>query len=116
MITFKGRKGGYGNAVMIRHANGVETLYAHLSAFSQAQGNVRGGEVIGFVGSTGRSTGPHLHYEARINGQPVNPVSVALPTPELTQADKAAFAAQKQKADALLARLRGIPVTVSQSD
>lgn len=116
VITFKGRKGGYGNAVMIRHAGGIETLYAHLSAFSQVQGNVRGGEVIGFVGSTGRSTGPHLHYEARINGQPVNPVSVALPTPELRQEDKAAFAAQKQKADALLARLRGIPVTVSQSD
>lgn len=116
IITFKGWKGGYGNAVMIRHANGVETLYAHLSAFSQAQGNVRGGEVIGFVGSTGRSTGPHLHYEARINGQPVNPVSVALPTPELTQADKAAFAKQKREADALLASIRGIPVAVSQTD
>ena len=116
IITFKGWKGGYGNAVMIQHANGVETLYAHLSAFSQAQGNVRSGEVIGFVGSTGRSTGPHLHYEARINGQPVNPASVALPTPELTQADKAEFARQKQEADALLASIRGIPVSVSQTD
>ena len=116
IITFKGWKGGYGNAVMIQHANGIETLYAHLSAFSQAQGNVRSGEVIGFVGSTGRSTGPHLHYEARINGQPVNPASVALPTPELTQADKAKFARQKQEADALLASIRGIPVAVSQTD
>ena len=116
IITFKGWKGGYGNAVMIQHANGVETLYAHLSAFSQAQGNVRSGEVIGFVGSTGRSTGPHLHYEARINGQPVNPASVALPTPELTQSDKAEFARQKREADALLASIRGIPVAVSQTD
>ena len=62
VITFKGWKGGYGNTVMIRHSNGVETLYGHMSAFTPAQGTVRAGEVIGFVGTTGRSTGPHLHY------------------------------------------------------
>ena len=80
VITFKGWKGGYGNTVMIRHSNGVETLYGHMSAFTPAQGTVRAGEVIGFVGTTGRSTGPHLHYEARVNSQPVNPTTVALPT------------------------------------
>lgn len=116
VITFKGWKGGYGNAVMIRHANGVETLYGHLSAFSPAQGNVRGGEIIGFVGTTGRSTGPHLHYEARVNGQPVNPTTVALPTPKLTQADKAAFGRQQREAEKMLASVRGVPVTVSQLD
>lgn len=116
VMTFKGWKGGYGNTVMLRHANGVETLYGHMSAFSAAQGNVRAGEVIGYVGSTGRSTGPHLHYEARVNGQPVNPTTVALPTPKLTPNNMAAFRQQQKAANTILAAVRGLPVSVAQLD
>lgn len=113
-LTFRGWKGGYGHTVMLRHANGVETLYAHLSAFSPATGYVRAGEVIGFVGSSGRSTGPHLHYEARINGQPVNPTSVALPTPKIETVNLAQFRKQQQQAENMMAAIRGLPVTVAQ--
>ena len=113
-LTFRGWKGGYGHTVMLRHANGVETLYAHLSAFSPATGYVRAGEVIGFVGSSGRSTGPHLHYEARINGQPVNPTSVALPTPKIETVNLAQFRKQQQQAETMMAAIRGLPVTVAQ--
>ena len=116
VITFKGWKGGYGNTVMIRHSNGVETLYGHMSAFTPAEGNVRAGEVIGFVGTSGRSTGPHLHYEARVNGQPVNPTTVALPTPKLTPTNMAAFRQQQKTANTMLAAIRGLPVSVAQLD
>ena len=116
VITFKGWKGGYGNTVMIRHSNGVETLYGHMSAFTPAQGTVRAGEVIGFVGTTGRSTGPHLHYEARVNSQPVNPTTVALPTPKLTPTNMAAFRQQQKSANTILASVRGLPVFVAQLD
>ena len=116
VITFKGWKGGYGHTVMVRHNNGIETLYAHMSAFSTAQGQVRAGEIIGYVGSTGRSTGPHLHYEARVNGQPVNPATVALPTPKLTPDNMAAFRQQQKAANTTLAAVRGLPVTVAQLD
>ena len=116
VITFKGWKGGYGNTVMIRHSNGVETLYEHMSAFTPAQGTVRAGEVIGFVGTTGRSTGPHLHYEARVNSQPVNPTTVALPTPKLTPTNMAAFRQQQKSANTILASVRGLPVSVAQLD
>ena len=115
-VIFKGWKGGYGNTVMIRHANGVETLYGHMSAFSPADGRVRAGEVIGFVGTTGRSTGPHLHYEARINGQPVNPTTVALPTPKLTPTNMAAFRKQQKDASTMLSTIRSLPVSVAQLD
>lgn len=116
VITFKGWKGGYGNTVMIRHSNGIETLYGHMSAFTPAQGTVRAGEVIGFVGTTGRSTGPHLHYEARVNSQPVNPTTVALPTPKLTPTNMAAFRQQQKSANTILASVRGLPVSVAQLD
>ena len=116
VITFKGWKGGYGNTVMIRHSNGVETLYGHMSAFTPAQGTVRAGEVIGFVGTTGRSTGPHLHYEARVNSQPVNSTTVALPTPKLTPTNMAAFRQQQKSANTILASVRGLPVSVAQLD
>ena len=115
-IVFKGWKGGYGNTVMLQHSNGVETLYAHMSAFSPAGGKGRAGEIIGYVGSTGRSTGPHLHYEARLNGQPVNPATVALPTPKLSQTEMAEFRRQQQDASNTLAAVRNLPVTVAQLD
>jgi murein DD-endopeptidase MepM/ murein hydrolase activator NlpD len=67
-------KGGYGNAVVIEHAYGLSTLYAHLSAVNVEPGQrVNVGDVIGFLGSTGRSTGPHLHYEVRKNGNVLDP-------------------------------------------
>ena len=66
--------GGYGNMVEIEHAGGISTRYAHMSAITVSAGqSVTTGTVLGRVGSTGRSTGPHLHYETRINDEPVDP-------------------------------------------
>jgi len=67
--------GGYGNVVKIDHADGVQTRYAHLLEYVVSSGtHVRAGQLIGFVGSTGNSTGPHLHFETRVGGEAVNPV------------------------------------------
>lgn len=73
-VTFAGVKQGYGNVVEVSHGNGLLTRYAHMSAFRARVGQaVEAGAVIGAIGSTGRSTGPHLHFEVRINDRPVNP-------------------------------------------
>lgn len=73
-VVFAGRNGGYGNMVEIDHGNGLRTRYGHLSAILVNEGDVvHEGDVIGRVGSTGRSTGPHLHYEVRVDGEPVDP-------------------------------------------
>jgi murein DD-endopeptidase MepM/ murein hydrolase activator NlpD len=74
VILFAGYKGSYGRTVLIRHNNGIETLYAHLSRIEVKAGEkVIRGKRIGLLGSSGKSTGPHLHYEVRHNGQPINP-------------------------------------------
>ena len=73
-VTIAGRDGGYGNMVEIDHGGGLSTRYGHLSKILVKPGQlVRIGETIGLIGSTGRSTGPHLHYETRINGEAVDP-------------------------------------------
>lgn len=72
----KQTKGGYGNLIVLDHGFGIETYYAHLSKFKVKKNQqVSRGEVIGLVGNTGKSTGPHLHYEVRRNGVPVNPIN-----------------------------------------
>lgn len=78
-IARAGPYGGYGNYVRIRHANGYETAYAHMSRFARgmrAGARVRQGQVIGYVGTTGRSTGPHLHYEVLQRGRQMNPMTL----------------------------------------
>lgn len=82
VVETAGKKGGYGNYVLIHHDDGYDTAYAHLQAFADglAVGDrVRQGDVIGFVGTTGLSTGPHLHYEVHVNEEAVDPDSVRLP-------------------------------------
>ncbi len=84
-VIFRGNKGGYGRTVMIRHGNQYTTLYAHLSKFRSSVKNgsrVRQGQVIGYVGQSGLATGPHLHYEFRVNGAHRNPLTVKLPAAE----------------------------------
>ena len=90
IVSFVGRKNGYGNTVMLRHSKGQETLYAHMSRFGK---NLKVGDVvqtgdnIGYVGSTGISTGPHLHFEVWVDGQRVRPASVKLPSKALNASD-----------------------------
>jgi murein DD-endopeptidase MepM/ murein hydrolase activator NlpD len=105
-VQFAGRKGGYGNTVIVDHGRGVTTLYAHMSRFGKAGRagrQVKQGEVIGYVGSTGASTGPHLHYEYRVNGKHKNPSTVPLPNTEVPTRYAAEFRAA---AGAALAQLQ----------
>ena len=74
IVTFAGPYNGYGRMIEVDHGNGITTRYGHLSGVAVADGEtVHKGQIIGYVGLTGRSTGPHLHYEVRIHDTPVNP-------------------------------------------
>ena len=76
VITYAGWNGGYGLLVSIDHGAGIETRYGHMSRMTVSSGQrVHAGEVLGYVGTTGLTTGPHVHYEVRVNGQAVNPFS-----------------------------------------
>jgi murein DD-endopeptidase MepM/ murein hydrolase activator NlpD len=90
VVTMTDTMGGYGKTIMISHGNGISTRYGHLSGFAVTAGqHVQRGEVIGYVGESGRSTGPHLHYEVRINDTPVNPYKYL----RMTVAHSSGFAA-----------------------
>lgn len=81
-VTFAGRKGGYGKLVYIRHSNGYQSGYGHLSSFAsgiRVGKRVRQGDAIGYVGTTGLSTGPHLHFEMKRHGAFVNPLRIKIP-------------------------------------
>jgi len=110
-VTFVGRQSGYGNVIILQHTNGVSTVYGHLSRF--ATGLHRGqkvsqGDDIGYVGMTGMATGPHLHYEFRVNGEHRNPLTVALPTATpLPSNQLAAFTAYSKPLLEQLTLLRG---------
>ena len=82
IVEKAGPTSGYGNFVLIRHTNGYETGYGHQTSFAKGivpGARVRQGQIIGYVGSTGLSTGPHLHFEIRVNGSPVDPLRIRLP-------------------------------------
>jgi murein DD-endopeptidase MepM/ murein hydrolase activator NlpD len=90
-VDFAGFQNGYGNVIILRHRSGITTLYAHLSGFDVVQGaRVSQGELIGYVGSTGWATGPHLHYEFRVNNEYRNPLTLAMPAAEPVAPHRAA--------------------------
>ncbi|MET0248914.1 MAG: M23 family metallopeptidase [Sphingobium sp.] len=103
VVAYAGRHGGHGNYVRLAHGGGLATGYAHMSRIAAAPGQrVRRGQVIGYVGSTGLSTGPHLHYELYRGGRTINPLSVKFTTTaQLAGSDLAAFRAR-------LAQLKGL--------
>jgi murein DD-endopeptidase MepM/ murein hydrolase activator NlpD len=103
-----GYEGGYGKYIRIRHANGWETAYGHMSAFARSLEvgkKVRQGQVIGYVGSTGLSTGAHLHYEILVNGRFVDPMKVKLPRGRVLDGTLlAGFEQERARLDAMLTR------------
>lgn len=95
-VSFVGRKSGYGNVVEVSHGNGMLTRYAHMSKFAARVGqDVAAGDVIGAIGSTGRSTGPHLHFEVRINDRAVNPRPFLEKAPHVLEEARANGSASK---------------------
>ncbi|MHB1084163.1 MAG: peptidoglycan DD-metalloendopeptidase family protein [Thiobacillus sp.] len=110
-VEFAGRRGGYGNLLILRHNNGYETYYAHLRAFASGirpGRSVSQGQIVAYVGTTGASTGPHLHYEVRISGKPYNPMAIKLPgAPPLAVAQRARFLQQTASWSDKLGLLRG---------
>ena len=110
--------GGYGRYVQVKHANSYSTAYAHLSRFArgiQPGTRVRQGQIIGYVGTTGRSTGPHLHYEVMVKAKQINPMGVKLPTGRnLAGAELAAFEAEMARISQVLASMPTAPAVVAQ--
>jgi murein DD-endopeptidase MepM/ murein hydrolase activator NlpD len=103
VVAYAGRKGGYGNFVQVNHGGGIATGYGHMSRIAAAPGQrVRQGQIIGYVGSTGLSTGPHLHYELYRNGRAINPASMKFT--QRAQLEGSALASFK----AQLARLKSL--------
>lgn len=120
VVKFAGWQNGYGNFVLVEHRSGYVTGYGHLKGFApglKAGKRVSQGDVIGYVGSTGWATGPHLHYEVRINGKPQDPLKIALPAPEpLPERELARFRQQTAPLLEKIALLTRTPVEVAAAD
>ncbi|MBY8964293.1 peptidoglycan DD-metalloendopeptidase family protein [Algiphilus sp. NNCM1] len=111
-VVFAGHQGGFGRVVIIRHGGTYQTKYAHMSRFRsgiRAGAHVRQGQVIGYVGSSGLATGPHLHFEFLVNGVHRDPLTVPLPRSE--PVPKAQMTAFKAQTDAYIARLQSLRET-----
>lgn len=108
IIEEAGAKGEYGNYIRIRHANGYKTAYAHMQRYAAGVSSgvrVRQGQIIGYVGSTGLSSGPHCHFEVLVNGVHVNPMSIQVPNDrQLAGKDLAEFKREKTRIDDLMRR------------
>ncbi|MEW6676269.1 MAG: M23 family metallopeptidase, partial [Nitrospirota bacterium] len=119
-VTFSGYKRQYGKLVIIRHPNGYKTYYGHLSKIRKGikRGiKVKQGQVIGYVGATGLATGPHLHYEIRINNKPVNPLVLKLPQgKKIPEKIMAEFRNLKSQIDTQLASISIHPVFALTED
>ncbi len=117
-VIFRGVKGGYGNTVVLQHGGNVSTLYAHLSRFQRGVTSgkrVRQGQTIGYVGKSGLATGPHLHYEFRLNGSHRNPLTVKLPdAAPIPEKYKAEFMAQSRQLLAQLDLFKRVQVAANQ--
>ena len=105
-IELAGRRGGYGNTIILQHGNRYKTLYGHMQGFAKGiktGGTVKQGQVIGYIGTTGLSTGPHLHYEFQVNGVHVDPLSQKVPMADpIAKAERTRFLQQSQP---LIARM-----------
>ncbi len=113
-VQYAGRKGAYGKFVLIRHNADYSTAYAHMRRIKTAKGRrVKQGQIIGYVGTTGRSTGPHLHYEIRRSGRQVNPFRVKMPSgKKLKGKELAAFQTARAKIDRQYAE-QALPVKLA---
>jgi len=117
-VALAARQGGYGNVVILRHSGAYSTVYAHLSRFAagvKTGARVAQGEVIGYVGQTGWATGPHLHYEFRVNDIQHNPLTIALPNAQpVPAAERAAYLERAAPLAAQLALARGATLAGSE--
>ena len=116
-VLLAGRRGGYGNTVIIQHGNRYQTLYGHMQGFAKGVktgGTVKQGQVIGYIGTTGLSTGPHLHYEFQVNGVHVDPLGQKLPMADpIAKAERQRFLQQSQP---LVARMNQEKATMLASN
>jgi len=108
VIEEVGRKGEYGNYIRIRHANGYKTAYGHMSRFASGVSDgvkVRQGQIIGYGGSTGLASGPHVHFEVLVNSSYVDPMSIQVPRErQLAGKQLADFQKERTRIDALMRR------------
>ncbi len=120
MVERVGWEGGYGKYVRIKHNNGYETAYGHMSAFARGiepGKRVRQGQVIGFVGSTGLSTGAHVHYEIVVNGRFVDPMRIRLPRGRVLEGPMlAGFERERERVEGMINRKPGAPARLAQTN